>query len=104
MAEIDKLHLGDNFFDQVISCSVLLFAKSVSHFKKMTKEIVRVLKPNGSSFTRMTSNIGIENKVKHIDKGVYHIADDSIRFLLTPTLLKEVMKENKLSFIELLKR
>ena len=103
VAEIDKLPFGDNFFDHVISSAVLHFAKSISHFNDMMKEMVRVLKPNGSLFIRMTSDIGIENKVKHIENGVYHIPDGSTRFLLIPTLLKEVMEENKLSFIEPLK-
>mgnify|MGYP001598081226 FL=1 len=65
--------------------------------------MVRVLKPDGSLFIRMTSDIGIEKKVKHIENGVYHIPDGSIRFLLTPALLKEAMHENNLSFIEPLK-
>ncbi|MEO6838510.1 MAG: class I SAM-dependent methyltransferase [Ginsengibacter sp.] len=103
VAEIDKLPFGNNFFDHVISSAVLHFAKSVSHFKNMLTEMVRVLKPNGSLFIRMTSDIGIENKVKHIENGVYDIPDGSIRFLLTPVLLKQVMHENNLSFIEPLK-
>ena len=103
VAEIDKLPFGNNFFDHVISSAVLHFAKSVSHFKNMLAEMVRVLKPDGSLFIRMTSDIGIEKKVKHIENGVYHIPDGSIRFLLTPALLKEAMHENNLSFIEPLK-
>lgn len=103
VAEIDKLPFRDNLFDHVISSAVLHFAKSVSHFKNLLTEMVRVLKTNGSLFIRMTSDIGIENKVKHIENGVCHIPDGSIRFLLTPTLLKEVMQKNKLSFIEPLK-
>ena len=103
VAEIDKLPFGNNFFDHMISSAVLHFAKSVSHFKNMLAEMVRVLKPDGSLFIRMTSDIGIEKKVKHIENGVYHIPDGSIRFLLTPALLKEAMHENNLSFIEPLK-
>ena len=103
VAEIERLPFRDNFFDHIISSAVLHFAKSVSHFNDMIKEMVRVLKPDGSLFIRMTSDIGIENKVKHIENGVYDIPDGSIRFLLTPTLLKEMMSENNLSFIEPLK-
>ncbi|HUZ61404.1 MAG TPA: class I SAM-dependent methyltransferase [Hanamia sp.] len=103
VAEIDKLPFGNNFFDHVISSAVLHFAKSVLHFNDMIKEMVRVLKPNGSLFIRMTSDIGIENKIQHIENGVYHIPDGSIRFLLTPNLLKNMMYKNNLSFIEPLK-
>lgn len=103
VAEIDKLPFGNNFFDHVISSAVLHFAKSVSHFNDMIKEMVRVLNPNGTLFIRMTSDIGIENKIQHIENGVYHIPDGSIRFLLTPTLLKSMVHTNNLSFIEPLK-
>ena len=69
----------------------------------MLTEMVRVLKTNSSLFIRMTSDIGIENKVKPIGDGVYIIPDGSKRFLLTKTLLKECMQENNLSFLEPLK-
>lgn len=103
VAEIDNLSFDTNFFDHVISSAVLHFAKSTSHFKNMMKEMTRVLKPNGSLFIRMTSNIGIENKVRLIDDGVYDIPDGSTRFLLTPTLLNDLLAENNLSFAEPLK-
>ena len=103
LSEVEGLSFKNDFFDHVISSAVLHFAKSVSHFNDMTKEMVRVLKPNGSLFIRMASDIGIENKVKHIENGVYHIPDGSTRFLLTPTLLKEMMQANNLSFLEPLK-
>lgn len=102
-AEIAALPFEDNFFDHIISSAVLHFAKSYSEFNDMIKEMVRVLKPSGSLFIRMTSDIGIENKVMPIENGVYHIPDGSTRFLLTPTLLHSMMQENNLSFIEPLK-
>ena len=102
-AEIAALPFEDNFFDHIISSAVLHFAKSYSEFNDMIKEMVRVLKPSGSLFIRMTSDIGIENKVMPIENGVYHIPDGSTRFLLTPTLLHSIMQENNLSFIEPLK-
>ena len=103
VADIRNIPFENNFFDHVISSAVLHFAKSVSHFKEMMNEMVRVLKPGGSLFIRMTSNIGIENKVTLIEKGVYQIPDGSTRFLLTPPLLNEIMQENNLSFIDPLK-
>ena len=103
IADITNIPFENNFFDHVISSAVLHFAKSVSHFKEMIKEMVRVLKPGGSLFIRMTTNIGIENKVTLIENGVYQIPDGSTRFLLTPPLLNEIMQENNLSFIEPLK-
>ena len=103
VAETDQLPFKNNFFDHVISSAVLHFAESSPHFYKMVKELARVLKPKGSLFIRMASNIGMEDKVKLIEDGVYHIPDGTARFLLTPTLLYKAMQENNLSFIEPLK-
>jgi len=102
-AEISALPFENNFFDHIISSAVLHFAESYSEFNDMMEEMVRVLKPYGSLFIRMTSDIGIENKVTPIENGVYLIPDGSTRFLLTPTLLHSMLKENNLSFIEPLK-
>ena len=103
VAAVEKLPFTDNYFDHIISSAVLHFANSTKHFKAMLTEMVRVLKTNSSLFIRMTSDIGIENKVKPIGDGVYIIPDGSKRFLLTKTLLKECMQENNLSFLEPLK-
>jgi tellurite methyltransferase len=63
----------------------------------------RVLKPAGSLFIRMTSDIGIEDKVRLVGEGVYEIPDGSRRFLLTRGLLEDIMRENGLTFLEPLK-
>jgi tellurite methyltransferase len=103
IAKIAAIPFENNFFDHIISSAVLHFAESYSEFKDMIKEMVRVLKPSGSLFIRMTSDIGIENKIRSIDNGVYLIPDGSTRFLLTPTLLQTMMQQNNLTFIEPLK-
>ena len=60
----------------------------------------RVLKPGGNLFIRMTSDIGIENRVRALEEGVYLIPDGSTRFLLTRSLLGQVMKKYSFSFLE----
>jgi tellurite methyltransferase len=99
-AELDALPFNDKYFDHIICSAVLHFAKDIAHFHRMVAEIVRVLKPNGSLFIRMTSDIGIEDKVHPLAGGVYQIPDGSTRFLLTRPLLAETMQKNKLSFLE----
>ena len=64
IGNIDKLPYEDWFFDHIICSAVLHFAQNESHFEAMIRELVRVLKPEGSIFIRMASNIGLENKVK----------------------------------------
>jgi hypothetical protein len=61
---------------------------------------VRVLKPGGTLFIRMTSDIGIENRVQEIDNGVYHIPDGFIRYLFTMEMLAAIMTFHPLPFVE----
>jgi ubiquinone/menaquinone biosynthesis C-methylase UbiE len=103
VSAVEKTTFADGFFDHIISSAVLHFANSTAHFNAMMAEMVRILKPGGTLFIRMTSDIGIEEKVKHVNDGVYLIPDGSKRFLLTRSLLTECMQQNKLSFIEPLK-
>ena len=69
----------------------------------MFSELVRVVQPGGSIFIRMTSNIGIEDKVQFISDGVYALPDQTNRFLLNPELLEHLMEKYPISFIEPLK-
>ena len=100
---VERMPFENDYFDHIISSAVLHFARSTSHFHHMISEMVRVLRPNGSLFIRMTSDIGIEDKVQHIQDGVYHIPDGSRRFLLTRSLLADILHNNRLSFLEPLK-
>ena len=97
---VQRIPFENNFFDHVISSAVLHFANSLSQFQAMMAEMVRVLKPGGSLFIRMTSDIGIENKVSLVNDGVYLIPDGSTRFLLTRSLLSDILQQYSLSFIE----
>ena len=103
LSTVEKMPFPDNYFNHIISSAVLHFAGSTSQFHCMMIEMVRVVKPKGSLFIRMTSNIGIEDKVEVINDGVYTIPDGSTRFLLTRQLLAMVMKKYQLSFLEPLK-
>lgn len=100
---VDKMPFENDQFNHIISSAVLHFAMDATHFGQMISEMVRVLKPSGSLFIRMTSDIGIEENVKLVKDGVYDLPDGSRRFLLTRTLLAEIMRKNKLSFLEPLK-
>lgn len=100
---VEKMPFERGQFDHIISSAVLHFAEDTAHFGRMIAEMVRVLKPLGSLFIRMTSDIGIEDKVRPVGNGVYDIPDGSRRFLLTRTLLADVMRKNGLSFLEPLK-
>jgi ubiquinone/menaquinone biosynthesis C-methylase UbiE len=103
VSAVEETFFPDDHFDHIFSSAVLHFANSTAHFNKMMTEMVRTLKPGGTLFIRMTSDIGIEDKVAHIADGVYLIPDGSKRFLLTRSLLAGCLLQNNLSFIEPLK-
>jgi tellurite methyltransferase len=97
---VEKMPFENDQFNHIISSAVLHFAKNTASFRQMIAEMVRVLKPSGSLFIRMASDIGIEDRVRSVGEGVYDLPDGSRRFLLTRALLADTMQENKLSFLE----
>jgi len=103
VVEMSKLPYGDKSFDHIICSAVLHFAESTLHFKDMFSELIRVLKPCGSIFIRMASNIGIESCITHLEDGIFSLGDGTNRFLLTRELLQEIMSVHSLEFIEPLK-
>ena len=102
-APVEQMPFEDNYFNHIICSAVLHFAKNTDHFHDMISELVRVLKPKGSLFIRMTSDIGIEQSVELIADGVYRIPDSSKRFLLTRALLQNIIQKHNLLFLEPLK-
>lgn len=103
VSAVESMPFADCEFDHIICSAVLHFATNEAHFKQMIAQLIRVLKPGGSLFIRMTSDIGIENLVTPIGGGVYLIPDGSKRFLLNKTILAEIMQKHGLSFLEPLK-
>jgi ubiquinone/menaquinone biosynthesis C-methylase UbiE len=103
VASLSNLPYQDNSIHHIICCAVLHFVKNQKEFKQYVAELVRVLKSGGSLFIRMTSEIGIENGITHLGNGVYRLPDGTERFLLTRTLLKEIIVAHRLSFLEPIK-
>ncbi len=100
VAELETMPFADAYFDHILSSAVLHFARGVTHFCAMLEEMVRVLKPAGSLFIRMTFNIGIEDAVVLIGDGVYLVPDGSTRFLLTRELLETLLTHYPLALLE----
>ncbi len=97
---LEEMPYKQHEFDAIISSAVLHFAESKDHFLHMFHELNRVLKYNGILFIRMTSDIGMEEKVKPMGKGKYLLPDKSVRFLLTKKLLNEIIDQFGYSFEE----
>lgn len=97
--DLKSLPYEDNSFDAVICSAVLHFAESVDEFYKMFGELVRVLRPEGKLFIRMTDDTTMENAI-NIGKGKFQLPDGSVRFLLTSELQEKLPDQFSLKFIE----
>lgn len=101
--KLETLNYKAEAFHHVICNAVLHFAKSEAHFFEMFSELLRVLKPNGTLFIRMTSIFGLENKVQDVFNGIYRLPDESERFLLTKPILNKLLNFNNLELLEPIK-
>lgn len=86
-------------FDFIICNAVLHFATGHQQFENMFASLIRHLAPNGILFIRMTSDIGLELH-QNDRNGVYHLPDNSERYLLTRTKIEELLLEHSLSLLE----
>ena len=100
---LDVLNFDNNTFDHIICSAVLHFAQNTQHFLNMFSELIRVLKPRGSLFIRMTTLKSMEEFAKPISDGVYLLPDNTNRFLLNDTLLNGLLSMYNLRFLEPLK-
>ena len=66
---VQSLPFPDTFFDHIICSTLLHFANSKEDFLQMFSELNRVLKPGGSLFTRIASDIGIETSILPLGDG-----------------------------------
>ncbi len=100
---IEALSFPDEDFDAVIASAVLHFARSEEHFRKMVAELWRVLRTGGLFFARLASSMGIEDRVRPLGDGRFHLPDGSDRFLVTEALLAELAGAMKAGAAEPLK-
>ncbi len=100
VSSLEKMKFKDEFFNHIICNAVLHFAKNKRHFKTMFSELLRVLKPQGSLFIRVASDIGIEDKIIPVSEGVFKLPDRTTRFLLTKSLFLELQKEHQFTLLE----
>jgi len=86
---VELMSFADSHFDVVVSSAVLHFARHEEHWRKMVREMWRVLKPGGIFFARLASTIGIENEIEHLEGRRYRLPDGSTRFLVDEQMLIE---------------
>lgn len=87
LSTVLALPFRDASFDLVISVAVLHFAEDEAEFYEMLDEMWRVLAPGGLFFSRLASDIGIEDRVQRLGGRRARIPDDTERFLVDETFL-----------------
>ena len=102
-SNVDNLEFENSKFHHIICNAVLHFAENESHFLAMFSELMRVLKPKGSLFVRLASDIGIEDKIILISEGVYKLPDGTNRYLLTKSFFRKLKKLHNFILLEPLK-
>ena len=103
ISKIETVSFPKASFDYIICNAVLHFAENEAHFLQMFDSLFHILHQNGTLFIRMTSNIGIENRVVPIKNGVYKIPDGSTRFLLTRELFQKLKDKYHFTMVAPLK-
>jgi SAM-dependent methyltransferase len=86
VGELDRLPWADACMDAVICSAVLHFADDAAHFGRMMGELWRVLAPGGLLFTRLASNIGLEQAIGPGGRRV-RLPDGSVRFVVDEAML-----------------
>ncbi len=100
LAGLENIPFHKAAFDAVICSAVLHFAADEANFWQMINEMLRVLKPGGILWFRMTTAFGGILEQSHaIGGGNYQLPDGSDRFLLTEAHL-EKLQEMGLQFLE----
>ncbi|NUQ25561.1 MAG: class I SAM-dependent methyltransferase [Saprospiraceae bacterium] len=100
VAPVENLPFPDGFFHHVICSAVLHFADNEAHFKQMFGELARVLRPGGSLFLRVATDVGLAHKMIPLGHGRFAMPDGTDRFLLTRPTLEALMRTHKLRYLE----
>ena len=100
VAPVQALPFADGFFDHVICCAVLHFAEDEADLGRMFGELIRVLKPGGSLFTRVATDVGLADRMLPLGHGRFTMPDGTDRFLLTRPVLQKLLDQHHVRLLE----
>jgi tellurite methyltransferase len=100
VAAVEALPFADGYFHHIICCAVLHFAEDEAHFAQMFGELARVLRPGGSLFLRIATDIGLADKMSPLGQGRFTMPDGTDRFLLQRPAFEALMQEHGLHYLE----
>lgn len=100
VGKLEEIPFHTSAFDAVICSAVLHFAGDETNFWQMMNEILRVLKPGGILWFRMTTAFGgMKEESRELGGGKFLLPDGSERFLLTQEHVDKLL-EKGLRFLE----
>jgi SAM-dependent methyltransferase len=99
---IEEMPFITPIFDYVICNAVLHFANDQKHFEQLFTQIVKVLKPEGQLFIRMTSNHHM-SEAQSLGEGIFNLPDGSKRYLLDIASIPQLLESHNLKQLEPIK-
>ena len=90
---IDSLSFANQSFDVVLSSAVLHFSRDEDHWLAMVREMWRVLKPGGIFFARLSSTVGIQDHIQHLNGRIFRLPGGTEWFLVDAAMLEKVTLE-----------
>lgn len=100
VGKLEEIPFHTSSFDAVICSAVLHFAANETNFWQMMDEMLRVLKPGGILWFRMTTAFGgMKEESREVGGGKYLLPDGSERFLMTQDHVEKLL-EKGLRFLE----
>lgn len=97
VGNLENLSYGENEFHHIFCSAVLHFAQSEQHFFTMFSELIRVLKPIGTLFIRMASNIGLDGNTPYLKESK---TNREGTFYLTRAYIQKIMENYNIELIE----
>lgn len=100
VGKLEEIPFHTSAFDAVICSAVLHFAADETNFWQMMDEMIRVLKPGGILWFRMTTAFGgMKEESRELGGGKYLLPDGSERFLINQEHVDK-LQEKGFRFLE----
>ncbi|MFD2998895.1 class I SAM-dependent methyltransferase [Pontibacter toksunensis] len=103
VSDLAALPYAKGKFDVVLCSAVLHFARDEEHFRRIVKELWRVLKPGGMLFCRFSTTIGMAGKLQQVSERHYQMPDGPVWFLADEALLQDLSVSLDADLLEPLK-